>query len=792
MMKYLSVASKWNKIIIEHTTILTPNRRLATVLRKQYVEFCQKNHRVAWKTPDILPLQSWLLRLFSELEDRGKIPYLLLSPLQEWMLWSKICKFKNLISSVQDAWKILKQWNVSYTHPEFLTKAETTFFASIATLFQEACKHQNWLDESSLLDTLPLYLEPCSLPKHLVFFEFNEIYPQLHQFIEYLKGQNVNIEFYSKPKHNTVPVCVSLPDFESEILAAARFALSETIEDSNKTIAIVVPDLNQKWKQIVRVFKQELPKFSISGGESLIHYPVIRCAVFLLGLTQRELTTCEWKELLHSPYWGASSSRSHLKKSESDKILSFYDWVQFVFQYLETTQWPGIEPLNSETYQTVQHFYTVLQQLSTVDVVSSQPVPWNVFYDGLFHALESTLFQPESKDTQIQVLGLLEAAGQRFDTLWITGLSQDQFPPKNRPNPLIPYTLQKQFSMPHASSIRETHYAKRLLEELCGAASDVILSWPEMESEKPLLPSSFITKYSRVTIKNFPQSSFYTEALDTELFEDWKAPPLLETTLQGGMSLVRDYSICPFKAFAQHRLKAQEDSMQQCITLTPQEKGTLIHRILEIVWKELKSWETLQQYTDLERLIHQAVEQALIPFTEAFKHRKMYLNLEKTRLMKLILKAVLLEKNRKPFEIVSLEQETSGTFGNIVLKLRVDRIDALENGNWLLVDYKSGQISRSDWFGERPEEPQLPLYALCYPHIHGIAFSQIHPKAIKWVELSADNSNWSTHLMTWKNLFETMMLQYQDGIANADPNKKSACQTCNFISLCRNYENLQR
>lgn len=807
----------------EHTTILTPNRRLAAVLKKQHGNFCQDNQKMGWKTPDILPIQSWLLRLFTELEDTGKMPYLLLSPLQEWLLWKKICEFKNIVSCAQDAWKILKQWNVSYLHPEFLKKEETAVFASSAKKIQEYCKEQDWLDETSLLEILPLYLEDRHLPKHLVFFEFNEIYPQLNQFIEYLRSHSVTIEFSSKPKQDTVPVCMPMPDFESEMIAAARFALGEVLHDPNHTIAVVIPELNQKWKQIVRLFNPVFQEnqaldhpipFSISAGEPLIGCAVVRCAVFLLRLVQTNLTTCELMELLHSPYWRAPRLNFSIYKTKQtvwimkdilplekvDYPNTYADWMQIVCQFLQTVQWPGVEPLNSEEYQTIQHFYSVLEKLSTLDVLFTQPVPWDVFYDCFYHLLESTLFQGESEETNVQVLGLLEAAGQRFDKIWVTGLSQDHWPPKNRPNPLIPLSLQKQFSMPHASPLRETMYAKRLLEEFSESAGEVIFSWPQMESERPLLPSGLIMKYPLLNPISLPQAPWLdaTTALferyqhPLEFFEDWKAPPIHKTLLQGGMSLIKDYSICPFKAFARHRLHALEEPAIQAIGLTPQEKGNLIHKILEIVWKELKSWHALQQHADLKPLIHQAIQQALLPHAESFKQRKIYLGLEKKRLMQLILKALVLEKDREPFEVVAIEQEITGLLGGVQITLRVDRIDALENGDWLLVDYKSGQVSASDWFGERPEEPQLPLYAVCTPHIHGFAFRQIHPKEIKWVSLSANASNWHTQLITWKNLFENMIGQYQEGIAKVDPNKKNSCQVCDFMSLCRNYENLQR
>ena len=45
----------------------------------------------------------------------------------------------------------------------------------------------------------------------------------------------------------------------------------------------------------------------------------------------------------------------------------------------------------------------------------------------------TTLFQPESPDAPIQILGVLESAGLRFDCLWVSGLTDEAWPMQARP-----------------------------------------------------------------------------------------------------------------------------------------------------------------------------------------------------------------------------------------------------------------------------------------------------------------------------------------------------------------------
>jgi ATP-dependent helicase/nuclease subunit B len=62
-----------------------------------------------------------------------------------------------------------------------------------------------------------------------------------------------------------------------------------------------------------------------------------------------------------------------------------------------------------------------------------------------------TLFQPESPDAPIQVLGVLESLGLEFDALWVSGLTDDVWPMRARPNPFLPPALQKKAGIREAS-----------------------------------------------------------------------------------------------------------------------------------------------------------------------------------------------------------------------------------------------------------------------------------------------------------------------------------------------------
>jgi len=71
-----------------------------------------------------------------------------------------------------------------------------------------------------------------------------------------------------------------------------------------------------------------------------------------------------------------------------------------------------------------------------------------------------------------------------------------------------------------------------------------------------------------------------------------------------------------------------------------------------------------------------------------------------------------LEKDRQPFEVIERETTRTVEIGGVQIEIRADRVDRLEDATIAILDYKTGQHGPSEWEGDRPDEPQLPLYAI--------------------------------------------------------------------------------
>ena len=91
--------------------------------------------------------------------------------------------------------------------------------------------------------------------------------------------------------------------------------------------------------------------------------------------------------------------------------------------------------------------------LGQLDLVSAP-----LTFEGAVHMLRrlagEELFQPETPDVPIQVLGLLESAQLEFDHLLVLGLTDEAWPRMPRPNPLLPAELQRARGVPRAAADR--------------------------------------------------------------------------------------------------------------------------------------------------------------------------------------------------------------------------------------------------------------------------------------------------------------------------------------------------
>jgi ATP-dependent helicase/nuclease subunit B len=492
-------------------------------------------------------------------------------------------------------------------------------------------------------------------------------------------------------------------------------------------------------------------------------------------------------------------------------------WAEAFARILGLLGWPGERTLGSAEYQAVRAWRELLAGLSSLDVVAG-PLAYREALAHLRRMAGETPFQPRSPEVPVQVLGMLEAAGMAFDQVWIMGLEDETWPGAARPNPFLPLDLQRAQGLPHASAGRELRFARRVTERLLASAGEVVVSSPARDGERPLRPSPLIAGIPLASVEELglPEVQTYARRLQggaaLEPVDTDCGPAMAPAApVSGGTTVFRDQAACPFRAFAAHRLGAAELEVLK-VGLDPRMRGVLVHEALALVWKSLQSHDRLCSLSqpELAALVREAVVDAVEPLArrrpETFTGR--FKTLECWRLERLLTDWLAYERRRSPFSVVLCEAEREAFVGGVPVRLRLDRLDRLADGGWAVIDYKTGRAAASQWFGDRPDEPQLPLYAVAGgQRVAAVLFAQLRPGELRFAGISrtpelvpdvrdlagtpyaADFESWAAMQDAWRQVLERLGEAFRDGHAAVDPKRyPDTCRYCGFGLLCRVHE----
>jgi len=498
----------------------------------------------------------------------------------------------------------------------------------------------------------------------------------------------------------------------------------------------------------------------------------------------------------------------HMDYSNRPERQCLRDWAKTFDHWLTGLGWPGDRRLNSDEYQIINAWQDALQQLASLDQISPA-VACRSALSQLSWIVADHNFQPETAETPIQILGVTGAAGMQFDYLWVPDVHDRQWPPAAKPDPFIPLKLQIQANIPAATAKQQYQLAQQITDNLTYSAREVVFSYARQNHDQALRPSPLISRFFNDETRldhagedDFKTTIFRSRQLET--YTDDRGPAITRGSIvRGGTAIFKDQAACPFKAFARHRLHA--DSLaQQNIGLDAAERGLLVHRVLQHLWQQLTGSDKLEQIS--EQALHKMVESVVARTLRQWAIKKpatftaRFTALEDRRLIGLISEWLELERGRPPFRVVSTEQRHKLVFNDIEITMQIDRIDESAGGELLIIDYKTGTPTIRDWETERPNEPQLPLYAITTEgDIAAVVFAWIrrgklrfiglaeHDKLIPNVKTPADIS-WQRQLDQWRGILKILAENFRHGNAEVDPRGPQACLYCDLHALCRIHE----
>ena len=497
-------------------------------------------------------------------------------------------------------------------------------------------------------------------------------------------------------------------------------------------------------------------------------------------------------------------------------LLTFAQWVAVAEAILAAVHWPGAHLLQSEDFQVQARWSRLLDDLSTL-AFDARKVSYVEFLEVLERQAEHTIFAPESRDAAVQIIGPLEAAGLTFDAMWFLGADDTNWPAVGRPHPFLTRGLQQTHTMPHADSTADWRLAQQVTLRLQRSAANCVFSYAVQNDAGVCRPSTLVATGLQSMSADALQIAIGAGKYPGDdglipLDMDEEPAAVVPWPVEqdaGGAEILRRQAACPFQSFATRRLAARPMDATDW-GLEARERGTVIHIILNDLWSELRTRDALLAARGEARL-HEAVERHVKAVLEKFRTRtqehswsQAYLDAEEERIVSLIEEWLEYEAGRSDFTVEAGEEKLSATVGELKLKVRVDRIDAVEGGR-VIIDYKTGQLAGISWDGPRPDEPQLPLYAGYgqIENLRGVLLARVREEQTRFIGrveearliLSRDSKLAKPPynagmLLGWQKVLSVLGQQFLNGEAQVDPKQyPKTCRYCDLPGLCRIAEN---
>lgn len=773
----------------------------------------------------------------------------------------------------RDAWAQQRGWRLDLAGWRSGLHEDAKAYLGWVSRFEARCEAGGWLSSSALPDAIAARLMEGRGPESIVVFGFDELTPQQHALLDALRVAGAQVEAMQPHAPGGALSRRVHASAADELVAVARSVRDLLRADPALLIGVVVPDLSQRRAEVARVFddvlepervlavSRERPRaWNLSLGLPLSACPLAHAALSILRLARGPVPLNDAGSLLRSPFlvgaeqeftrralldarlrergqlrvdmyglqreaFARDREQPHACRLLAARLEAWIPvaraarnlrqlpsaWSSTFLVLLSVLGWPGERVLDSEEFQTWEKWRELVAGLSILDSVVGA-LRFDDALAWLSRLATETLFQAESEAVQVQVLGVLEAAGLGFDHLFVTGLHDEAWPPAPRPNPLLPVALQRAHRMPHASAEWELGFAQRIGCLWRSSARQVVFSHASRDGDRVLRPSPLIADVPVVTVDAAAEPTYAGSILGAARLEslvDTAAPPLAPGhEVRGGASVFENQAACPFKAFALHRLGARglEEARPG---LDARERGTLLHRALAVLWGELGSHAQLlaANPVDVDAAVTRAVNAALEVLrrdrpdvmTDAFAA------IERERLRARIASLLAMERERAPFRVVEREVPRALDIGGLRVNARVDRVDALDDGGRVILDYKTGKATIAAWIGARPDAPQLPLYAITDPgDVAAVALVPVQAHDVRFRGLAREESllpgvttpeqardfdqmgDWPALLSGWRTALDALAGEFLAGRAVVMPKRyPQTCQYCDLGPLCR-------
>lgn len=715
-----------------------------------------------WETPPVRTYASWLEQRW--LDTARDEPSAILTAAQSAALWRRVVGESPaggaLIGHAGAAeWaaaaaNLLRRWRVD-PGAQRAANREIDFraFLDWERRYRQILTAQGWRDRGDLEQEL--VLRPARAAEAVLATDLGEPYPARSALFAHLVASGTPIVAQAAPLVVGRRHAARLPDANQEVLAAFAWARDQLAAQPDVTVAIVVPDLEQRRDEIARLASSELrgvgeEQVWVDGG-TLARDPAVGAAMSALSLLAPGARHAVFGRWLRSPFFGAPSeqgSRARLDRELRDSLRS---QVPFATSYRQC----GLrEWLHERVPLTAASLARALAEVGTI--ARAAPSRWAHLWTRYLTALEwrppatrsallgwqSTLdelarltpivgeislptalaeveriLERATLSTPLPLRGVhvlrhIDDVGPRYHGVWAAGFTDTFWPEPPHGNPLLPAALQRALGLPYSSPQDAERRSGDALARLVARTPELIVSWPARVYDYETEPSPAIADWPRwraEDVDRLTAARAGPPVRGRETVPD-PAPAFTAARLPGATGALGRQARCPLRAFCQDRLGAR--ALEPLgFGVSARLRGIAAHDAARRLLADLPSQEQL--LAKPPSAIATATEQALDRvFGRARRSLGSLFELELEHLLQSLPAFLSLEAQRTPFRVLAVEEESEVTLGELRLQVRVDRLDELDDGSLAIIDYKTNaRATGGDWFAPRLRDAQVPLYA---------------------------------------------------------------------------------
>lgn len=331
--------------------VVTPNRRLARFLHREFDLAQRASGGTAWPTPSILPYPQWLQALWAEASvvDALGDSALLLSSAQAALQWRHVIDAdtqrvplldpQGAAALAANAWGLVHQWGAggaswrawSHDADDADDADDPAVFARWAERYAAGLRTTRARDLALVPDALAAVAGRLA-PRATVFAGFLEAVPQQERLLTALREAGSQLRRVDPLPDVAVNASRTMaPTPRDEIAAALTWAREHALMRPQARIGIVVENLGQRRDEVVALAEDllcpaailpgaTLPRpFEISLGVGLAQIPLVGAALDLIALVEGPLPCGSAAALLRSPYLsGAETAWAQRARVERD------------------------------------------------------------------------------------------------------------------------------------------------------------------------------------------------------------------------------------------------------------------------------------------------------------------------------------------------------------------------------------------------------------------------------------------------------------------------------------------